>query len=116
MLNFIMGIVGHHNHIASMSVCTAVQTDGSSSLYLNFAVPASGIRLHSDMIRTVVRAAMEFFSSVDSGITTNRFSQDIQLIDSELSGALINATAGKPTLKHSVAISPQKAYQNIQKS
>ena len=116
MFNFIMGLVGHHNHIASMGVCTAVQTDGYSSLYLNFAVPASGIRLHSDMLHTVVQATLEFFSIVDSGITTNRFSQDIQLIDSELSGALINATAGRPTLKHSVAISCQKAYQNIQKS
>jgi ATP-binding cassette subfamily C (CFTR/MRP) protein 1 len=99
-----------------MGVYTRVQTDGSSSLYLNRAVPTSGIHLHGDMLHTVVRATMEFFSTVDSGITTNRFSQDIQLIDSELSGALINATAGKPSIKRSVSISFRKAYQNIQKS
>ena len=38
---------------------------------------------------------MDFFHAVDQGVTANRSSQDLQLIDSELLGALINATAGK---------------------
>jgi len=37
---------------------------------------------------------MWFHSTVDSGITLNRFSQDLQLIDMELPGAALGVTLG----------------------
>lgn len=37
----------------------------------------------------VHRAPMTFFATTDIGITTNRFSQDLELIDMELPLALI---------------------------
>lgn len=40
-------------------------------------------------------APMSFFSSTDTGITTNRFSQDLELIDMELPVALIRTMLSK---------------------
>jgi len=37
---------------------------------------------------------MWFHSTVDCGITLNRFSQDLQLIDMELPGAALGVTLG----------------------
>lgn len=51
--------------------------------------PAAGRKLHDTMLNTVLNAPMSFFASTDTGITTNRFSQDLELIDMELPVALI---------------------------
>jgi hypothetical protein len=39
---------------------------------------------------------MSFHSSVDSGVTVNRFSQDLELIDMELPAAALGVAIGKP--------------------
>jgi ABC-type multidrug transport system fused ATPase/permease subunit len=52
-------------------------------------VPHAGRKLHEALLTTVLNAPMSFFASTDTGITTNRFSQDLELIDMELPVALI---------------------------
>ena len=44
----------------------------------------SGIQFHWTVLKTVLSAPMAFFNKTDVGITINRFSQDMQLIDAEL--------------------------------
>ena len=53
-------------------------------------VPRSGERFHWQLLKTVLAAPMSFFSATDTGITLNRFSQDLQLIDMELPIAALN--------------------------
>ena len=50
----------------------------------------SGRSLHAILLRTVLAAPIAFLTATDSGHIINRFSQDIQLIDSELPMALMN--------------------------
>lgn len=56
-------------------------------------VVVSGKKLHSSLLRTVLRAPMLFFASTDVGSIINHFSQDIQLIDAELPIAFLNVCA-----------------------
>nr|POE50464.1 isoform 3 of canalicular multispecific organic anion transporter 2 [Quercus suber] len=56
-------------------------------------ISQSGVHFHDALLDTVARAPMAFHSTVDSGTTTNRFSQDLRLIDMELP----NATFGVVT-------------------
>ncbi|KAF2008813.1 hypothetical protein BU24DRAFT_359666 [Aaosphaeria arxii CBS 175.79] len=51
--------------------------------------PQAGRQLHQRLLQTVLTAPMSFFIGTDTGITTNRFSQDLELIDMELPVALI---------------------------
>ncbi|KAL8747798.1 MAG: hypothetical protein Q9190_000370 [Brigantiaea leucoxantha] len=53
-------------------------------------VPQSGKKFHQGLLRTVLAAPMSFFSTTDIGITLNRFSQDLQLIDMDLPLAALN--------------------------
>lgn len=52
-------------------------------------VTRAGANLHSRILNSVMNAPLSFFSSTDSGITINRFSQDIQFVDNELPLALL---------------------------
>ena len=53
-------------------------------------VPRSGGNFHSRLLHTVLSAPMSYFSSTDTGITLNRFSQDLQLIDMDLPVSALN--------------------------
>ncbi|EHK50430.1 multidrug resistance-like protein [Trichoderma atroviride IMI 206040] len=44
----------------------------------------SGLYFHDILVNTVARAPLSYHTTTDSGITVNRFSQDLQLIDMEL--------------------------------
>ncbi|GAB1216265.1 hypothetical protein ATERTT37_005475 [Aspergillus terreus] len=55
-------------------------------------VPVSAAKLHWQLLDSVLHAPMSFFSSVDSGITLNRFSQDMSLINSRLPVSMMQAT------------------------
>ncbi|THC99810.1 hypothetical protein EYZ11_000740 [Aspergillus tanneri] len=55
-------------------------------------VPVSAAKLHWHLLDSVLHAPMSFFSSVDSGITLNRFSQDMSLINSRLPVSTMQAT------------------------
>ncbi|KMP02660.1 canalicular multispecific organic anion transporter 1 [Coccidioides immitis RMSCC 2394] len=56
-------------------------------------VPKSGEAFHLTLLKTVLSAPMSFFSTTDTGVTINRFSQDLQLIDMELPVAALNTFA-----------------------
>jgi ABC-type multidrug transport system fused ATPase/permease subunit len=61
-------------------------------MYL-IGIPKSGASLHKILLQTVMRAPQSFFDKTDTGVTLNRFSQDITLIDGVLpEGALIALT------------------------
>ncbi|KAJ9485611.1 hypothetical protein VN97_g7741 [Penicillium thymicola] len=53
-------------------------------------MPKSAIRLHWLLLDTTMRAPLTFFSTTDSGVTLNRFSQDMTLVDLALPGALMS--------------------------
>ncbi|KAL7925630.1 multidrug resistance-associated protein [Trichoderma austrokoningii] len=60
---------------------------------LSLACIGSGAALHHQTLRAVIGAPLRFFTTVDAGIVTNLFSQDISLIDVELPQALLNVMA-----------------------
>ncbi|KAF2664072.1 P-loop containing nucleoside triphosphate hydrolase protein [Microthyrium microscopicum] len=57
---------------------------------LIYPMSASSIKLHDIQLDALMGATMEFFSNTDTGKTTNRFSQDLSLIDGELPLDLID--------------------------
>lgn len=50
----------------------------------------AGSRFHQRALITVMAAPLTFFSTVDVGVTVNRFSQDLSVFDQELSNAMLN--------------------------
>ncbi|RAK91834.1 ATP-binding cassette transporter [Aspergillus costaricaensis CBS 115574] len=50
----------------------------------------SGIVLHSQLLERVLGAPLSYFAETQIGITVNRFSQDIALVDKQLPSALAN--------------------------
>ncbi|KAH8665276.1 putative ABC multidrug transporter [Tricladium varicosporioides] len=64
----------------------------SSCWHLMKSLVATAARkFHRELLNTVLNAPMTFFSTTDVGVTLNRFSQDLQLIDMELPLALLNS-------------------------
>jgi ABC-type multidrug transport system fused ATPase/permease subunit len=57
---------------------------------LTSMITVSGARLHKEALRTVINAPLKFFTTTDTGIVVNLFSQDMTLIDGQLPQALIN--------------------------
>ena len=53
-------------------------------------VPKSGASFHWRLLSTVLSAPMSFFTTTDTGVTINRFSQDLQLIDMDLPISALN--------------------------
>ncbi|EIT79037.1 multidrug resistance-associated protein [Aspergillus oryzae 3.042] len=53
-------------------------------------MPKSAIRLHWRLLNAVIRAPLSFFSTTDSGMTLNRFSQDMTLVDLALPISLMS--------------------------
>ncbi len=51
-----------------------------------------------DVPENSLSAPMSFFTSTDTGTTTNRFSQDLELVDMELPTALIRTCLSMPAL------------------
>ncbi|KAK0643218.1 P-loop containing nucleoside triphosphate hydrolase protein [Cercophora newfieldiana] len=68
---------------------------GSLAAFTHFAffffvfIPKSSKHLHFIILDTVLKAPLYFFTTVDSGITLNRFSQDLTLIDQRLPMSLL---------------------------
>ncbi|ETS84643.1 hypothetical protein PFICI_02668 [Pestalotiopsis fici W106-1] len=74
----------------------------------------SGSALHEVALNTLMRAPLSFFSTVDMGVTLNRFSQDIILIDGELPLALLDTvSAGLVALVQLVIIAVAAPYVAI---
>ncbi|CCF34829.1 hypothetical protein CH063_01208 [Colletotrichum higginsianum] len=65
-------------------------TNGSMwSTHIRIA-PESGANLHRRLLSTIVRAPLSYFSTTDTGVILNRFSQDIQLVDRQLPPAILS--------------------------
>lgn len=61
---------------------------GVSMLYFTSAlVPLTGVQLHRQLLNAVLDAPYSYFTSIDTGVILNRFSQDMVQIDASLSGA-----------------------------
>jgi ATP-binding cassette subfamily C (CFTR/MRP) protein 1 len=65
------------------------QTNNVRAAYIKVAA-TSGERLHDMLLRIVMTAPLSFFSSTSSGSILNKFSQDIQLIDTDLPAAAMS--------------------------
>lgn len=59
-------------------------------LVLGPVIRVSGSVLHQRALDTVVNATLTLFTTTDTGVITNYFSQDMTLIDGELPMALVN--------------------------
>jgi ATP-binding cassette, subfamily C (CFTR/MRP), member 1 len=58
-------------------------------------MPRASTEFHDALLDTTWNAQFSLFTEIDIGTTTNRFSQDLQLIDMELPLSLFNTTVGK---------------------
>lgn len=54
------------------------------------SVKKAGANLHKQILRTLMRAPLLFLTRTDTGVVTNLFSQDLNLIDTELPDATLN--------------------------
>ncbi|OJJ95246.1 hypothetical protein ASPACDRAFT_82088 [Aspergillus aculeatus ATCC 16872] len=54
------------------------------------SVKKAGANFHQQALRTLMRAPLAFFTNTDTGVVTNLFSQDLNLIDTELPEATLN--------------------------
>ncbi|KAF4874091.1 ABC transporter atnG [Colletotrichum siamense] len=83
-------------------------TNGSMSSTWLLIAPHSGMELHQRLLGTVIDAPLSFFSNTDIGVTLNRFSQDIQLVDRQLPPAILSLTIFKLIVQTALLFSAQK--------
>ncbi|KAF4922595.1 ABC transporter atnG [Colletotrichum viniferum] len=83
-------------------------TNGSMSSTWLLIAPHSGMELHRRLLGTVIDAPLSFFSNTDIGVTLNRFSQDIQLVDRQLPPAILSLTIFKLIVQTALLFSAQK--------
>ena len=62
----------------------------SATLAMIFMVRQTGVELHKVALSTVLRAPLTFFTTTDTGVVLNLFSQDTTIIDVELPLAFLN--------------------------
>jgi ABC-type multidrug transport system fused ATPase/permease subunit len=55
-----------------------------------YAVKKAGANIHQEALTTLTRAPLSFFTNTDTGVVTNLFSQDLNLVDTELPEATLN--------------------------
>ncbi|KAK9416311.1 putative ABC transporter [Seiridium unicorne] len=65
----------------------------------------SAFRLHADLLESTMRAPLRFFATTDTGTLTNRFSQDMELIDMNLPIIMVNyVTTGFSTFAKAIIL------------
>ncbi|KAK0391974.1 hypothetical protein NLU13_1472 [Sarocladium strictum] len=71
---------------AYLSFClgTVIFSGVAIGLFFVVVIPHSASRLHWKLLDSVLQAPLWFFTTVDSGVTLNRFSQDMTLVDQTL--------------------------------
>ncbi|KAJ5997608.1 hypothetical protein N7522_009268 [Penicillium canescens] len=62
------------------------------------ALNNTSLNLHSDLLKTALGASISFFHGVDTGSITNRFSQDLELIDMMLPVYAVNCVTNVITV------------------
>ncbi|KAJ5279061.1 hypothetical protein N7478_004433 [Penicillium angulare] len=73
---------------AALGVFTLLAAFFGSWVFGMVIVPKSARKFHEVLLETTMRATTSYLTSTDIGTTTNRFSQDLELIDDELPSAL----------------------------
>ncbi|KAK6611684.1 ABC transporter [Botrytis cinerea] len=79
---------------AMLSVLALCGIGGLLCVTLLSAGPYASINLHRTLLHTVMSAPYSWFTATDSGVTLNRFSQDMSLIDMELLIGIVDTFAG----------------------
>lgn len=72
--------------------------------YALWFIPRASLALHARQLNALMRAKFSFLVSTDIGSITNRFSQDILLVDNQLQNAWINSTSAILQLITQVAL------------
>ncbi|KAF6524509.1 hypothetical protein HZS61_013008 [Fusarium oxysporum f. sp. conglutinans] len=85
-----------HSHAYYVGIYALLQVSALISLLLLgitlfiVSIKRAGANLHHDTLTTLIQAPLSFFTHTDTGVITNLFSQDLNLIDTELPDALLN--------------------------
>lgn len=82
--DYYLGLFGMLTGLAVLGIT------GAAYFYLVVMVPLSSEVLHARLLHSVMNAPVAFFSRTDVGATTNRFSQDMSVVDTELPFALVD--------------------------
>ncbi|KAJ0103969.1 hypothetical protein J7T55_010986 [Diaporthe amygdali] len=82
--DYYLGLFGMLTGLAVLGIT------GAAYFYLVVMVPLSSEVLHARLLHSVMNAPVAFFSRTDVGVTTNRFSQDMSVVDTELPFALVD--------------------------
>ncbi|ROW01307.1 hypothetical protein VMCG_05930 [Cytospora schulzeri] len=89
-----------HSNVFYIGVFAALQVVGLICIFavvailMTWMIGLSGSVLHKAALHTVINAPLRFFTTTDTGVVTNYFSQDMTLIDGELPNALLNLALG----------------------
>ncbi|CAI7637408.1 unnamed protein product [Penicillium discolor] len=75
---------------ALLQICALISLLLFGISILVVSVERAGASLHQDALQTLVHAPLSFFTNTDTGVVTNLFSQDLNLIDTELPSATLN--------------------------
>ncbi|KAJ5699379.1 hypothetical protein N7536_002392 [Penicillium majusculum] len=75
---------------ALLQICALISLLLFGISILIVSVERAGASLHQDALQTLVQAPLSFFTNTDTGVVTNLFSQDLNLIDTELPSATLN--------------------------
>ena len=75
---------------ALLQICSLISLILLGITIFIISVRRVGANLHREALRTLIRAPLRFFTATDTGVVTNLFSQDLNLIDTELPNALLN--------------------------
>ncbi|KAK2035131.1 P-loop containing nucleoside triphosphate hydrolase protein [Colletotrichum zoysiae] len=73
-----------------LSLLAWTATNGSMWSTHILIAPQSGVELHRRLLSTIIGAPLSYFSATDNGVTLNRFSQDVQLVDKSLPPAVLS--------------------------
>ncbi|KXX77725.1 Canalicular multispecific organic anion transporter 1 [Madurella mycetomatis] len=77
-------------------------------------IKISGAKMHQEALRTIINAPLRFFTTTDTGVVINLFSQDMTLIDGQLPMALVNlALEGFSCLGMAAVIATASPYLAI---
>jgi ABC-type multidrug transport system fused ATPase/permease subunit len=82
--NYFLGLFAMLTGLAVLGIT------GAAYIFLVVMVPLSSGVLHARLLQSVMNAPVAFFSRTDVGVTTNRFSQDMSVVDTELPFALVD--------------------------
>jgi hypothetical protein len=73
-----------------LQICAMLSLLSLGIVLFIVSVKRAGASIHRNALRTLIQAPLGFFTRTDTGVVTNLFSQDLNLVDTELPNALLN--------------------------